>query len=593
MARRQKRKKYSCDFETTTNPDDCRVWAYGYMEIGNKSNYKIGNDMEEFMDWMKQEQADLYFHNLRFDGEFIVNYLLNHGWEWDNSGLPGTFNTIISKMGQWYMIDICYGYKQTAKGKAEKLHTVIYDSLKKLPFSVKNIAKDFKLKIMKGDIDYHEFRPVGHIITPEEYAYIKNDIEIVADALKIQFDQGLTKMTNGSDSLTGFKATISTKHFDKHFPILSLDVDKNIRFAYRGGFTWLNERFAGKTIERGMVFDVNSLYPAQMYNRPLPYSIPVPFDGKYEYDSEYPLHIQHIKCEFELKPGYIPTIQIKGNKRFKGNEYLKTSKGEVVDLYLTNIDMELFFEHYEVYEEVYVSGWKFRQKTGIFNKFIDKWTYIKQNSDGAIKLLAKLQLNSLYGKFASNPNVTGKVPVLKDDGSCGFIAGEEEFKDPVYTPMGVFITSWARHTCISTAQKCYDRIIYCDTDSIHLTGTEIPEVIKDIVDPGKLGFWDHETTFKKAKYIRQKTYMYEACMKEKRDENGEIETKDGKIKFIPCVPEEATKTKISVKCAGMPERVKEHVNFDNFDIGFTSKGKLLPKHVHGGVVLIDTDFTIK
>jgi hypothetical protein len=58
------RKQFSCDFETTTIPEDCRVWAYGYMEIGKKSNFKIGNSLEEFMEWCKKIKADLFFHNL-------------------------------------------------------------------------------------------------------------------------------------------------------------------------------------------------------------------------------------------------------------------------------------------------------------------------------------------------------------------------------------------------------------------------------------------------------------------------------------------------------------------------------------------------
>jgi hypothetical protein len=569
------RKKYSCDFETTTDPNDCRVWAYGWMEIGNKINYKIGNNLEEFMQWCEKEKADLYFHNLRFDGEFIVNYLLKNGYEYSDSGLPNTFNVIISSMGQWYMIDICYGYQKTKTGKSKpkKLHTKIYDSLKKLPFPVKKIAKDFKLTIEKGDIDYHSYRPIGHIITQEEYKYIKNDIEIIADALKIQFDQGLTSMTNGSDSLKGFKTMIPKEMFERLFPVLSLEMDKNIRYAYRGGFTWLNEKYANETLGKGIVFDVNSLYPAQMYDRPLPIGQPVYFVGKYVEDETHPLYIQHIRCEFSIKENRIPTIQIKKNLLFRQNEYLKNSDGEIVDLYVTNIDLELIQEHYNLYELEFLEGWKFRQATGVFRAFIDKWMYIKTTSDGAIKALAKLMLNSLYGKFGSNPDVTGKYPFLKNDGSCGFRLGDEEFKDPVYIPMGVFITSWARYTCITTAQKCYDRIIYCDTDSIHLIGEEVPEAIADIVDPDKLGFWKYEYTFERGKFVRQKTYVEEVRKKDK--ETGE------------------EKLVLEVRCAGMPEKVKEKVTIDNFKVGFNSFGKLLPKHVNGGIVLVDTEFTIK
>jgi hypothetical protein len=579
------RKKYSCDFETTTTTEDCRVWAYGYMEIGNKTNFKIGNSMDEFMLWVEKCQSDLYFHNLRFDGEFIVNWLLKNGFTWDKSGEPGTFFSIISNMGQWYMIDICYG----RKGK-KKIHTVIYDSLKKIPFPVKKIAKDFHLEIRKGEIDYAAPRPIGHEITEEEYGYIKNDIEIISDALDIQMNQnGLTKMTAGSDSLAGFKSIISKELFEKLFPVFDKDYDLNFRNAYRGGFTWVNERFKGMPIEHGLVFDVNSLYPSVMYVRPLPIGIPLPFKGKYEQDEDYPLYISHITCEFTLKEDRIPTIQIKKNLLFKENEYLHSSEGEIVDLYVTNIDLELIFEHYHVFNLTYLEGWKFKSKTGVFKKFIDKWMYVKVTEKGAKKLLAKLQLNSLYGKFASNPKVTGKVPYLKEDGSLGFKTGEEEFKDPVYTPMGVFITSWARWTTITAAQKCYDRIIYVDTDSLHLTGIDIPEAIADIVDPDKLGYWKHESTFKRAKFIRQKTYVEDIYAKEITI------TEEGKEKIIKveCEPHEATTTILNVKCAGMPDGIKKKVTFENFEIGFKSFGKLLPKHVDGGVVLVDTEFTIK
>ena len=303
------RKKYVSDFETTTKEDDCRVWAYGCMEIGNKKNLKIGTKIEDFMDWCKKEKCDIYFHNLKFDGSFIVNWLLHNGYTHSDDGLPMTFNTIISNMGQWYMIDICYGYK----GK-KKLHTKIYDSLKKLPFSVDVIGKAFNLGSNKVEVDpefYTRERNENHEITEEEYLYIYSDLEVMADALEIQFNQGLKAMTSGSDSLKGYKDVIGTKTFEKLFPILSLEDNEEIRWCYRGGFTWLNERYANKDIGGGIVFDVNSLYPSQMYYQPLPFGKPIKFNGKYVEDEDYPLYTQHIRCEFILKEGYIPTIQLK------------------------------------------------------------------------------------------------------------------------------------------------------------------------------------------------------------------------------------------------------------------------------------------
>lgn len=555
------RKRFSCDFETTTKLNDCRVWAWGTMEIGKSDTFQMGNSIDTFMQWVEKVQGNLYFHNLRFDGEFIVNWLLKNGFKWEHSGLPKTFHTVISKMGQWYMIDICYGYK-----KRKKCHTIIYDSLKKLPFTVEKIAKDFKLDIRKIDEDksfYEMEREIGHEITDDEMLYLKHDVEIISKALDIQLREGDTHITNGSDSLNEYKNIITKTMFERLFPVLSLELDADIRKAYRGGFTWVNEKYQEKELKNGIVFDVNSLYPSQMYQRELPYDVPISFKGEYQTDEKYPLYIQNMTCEFELKKNHIPMIQLKHNLMFGEHEYLKSSNDETVELYVTNVDLKLIKEHYNLYNVKYQYGWKFKSKTGLFKEFIDKWMYVKTHESGAKKILAKLKLNALYGKFATDPNVTGKIPYLKEDGSCGFRKGEEEYRDPIYTPMGIFITSWARYTTITAAQKCYDRIIYCDTDSMHLVGTSIPENIKDIVDAKKLGYWKHESTWQRGKFLRQKTYVEEI---------------DGRL---------------NVKCAGMPDRIKEKVTFENFKKGFKSFGKLMPKHVDGGIVLVDSEFTIK
>jgi len=137
-----------------------------------------------------------------------------------------------------------------------------------------------------------------------------------------------------------------------------------------------------------------------MYEKKLPFSEPIFFNGKYENDKVYNLYIQMITCSFEIKENKIPTIQIKHDMSFRGNEYLESSNGEIVCLVLTNIDLELFFEHYNVYELEFVCGWKFKSLQGIFKDYIDKWITRKNNAtiegNKAQRTLAKLMLNSLY-----------------------------------------------------------------------------------------------------------------------------------------------------------------------------------------------------
>ena len=148
-----------------------------------------------------------------------------------------------------------------------------------------------------------------------------------------------------------------------------------------------------------------------MYEKPLPFGEGVYFEGEYKEDKVYPLYIQMITCSFTLKPNKIPTIQIKNSRFFTGNEYLTTSHsedGDIVCLVLTNIDLKLFLEQYDVPKETlkYISGWKFKSINGLFTEYIDKWIAVKNqatiNKNKGERAMAKMMLNSLYRKICNN-----------------------------------------------------------------------------------------------------------------------------------------------------------------------------------------------
>jgi hypothetical protein len=560
--------KFTADFETTTDEFDCRVWAFGICEIGNPDFFTYGNNIDDFLKFCKaSNNATFYFHNLKFDGEFIMVRLFELGFRHvtDRKDLDTkTFTTLISDKGQFYSIKIVF----EKKGKRTNAIT-IYDSLKILPFSVSAIAKGFNLPISKLEIDYHQKREVGHILTPEEVDYLRNDVDIVARALDVLFKQGLDKMTQGSNALYDYKRTITTKRFEQWFPIPDYDAD--VRRSYRGGFTYLNPIYRGEDLGAGIVLDVNSLYPSVMHDRPLPYGEGIYFEGKYKEDKLYNLYVQMITCQFDLKPDHIPTIQLKNNLAFIPTEYLTTSGDEEVTMCLTSVDLELFFKHYDVYNITFHSGWKFKSTTGLFTEYIDKWSNIKIQSkiegNKAMYLLAKLMLNALYGKFALNPNVQGKIPYY-DNGVIKYWQGEKETRDPIYIPVGTFVTSWARYKTITSAQSVYDRFVYADTDSLHLLGTDVPENLD--ISATELGKWKLETIFSKARFLRQKSYI----------EYGHEWGKDDPDEF-------------NIVCAGLPESCYPFVTWENFHDGAVYSGKLQMKHVKGGIILKEIDFSIK
>ena len=593
---------YAADFETTTDIKDCRVWAYSLCNVENPSDFKYGNSIDDFIDWCKgKENYTLYFHNLRFDAEFILSYLGTHGYSFiedKKDRADFTYTTLIADTGEIYSLEI---YFKVTKNKVNKVK--ILDSMKVFPnFSVAKIAESFGLPISKLKLDYHRFRPVGYELQQYEIDYIRNDVEIVARALKQMFDNGLTKMTLASDALTYYKGTV--KNFRALFPLLDEESDNIARASYKGGFTYVSDKYKETELGEGMTLDVNSLYPSILRYDLLPYSWPVSFEGKYEPDDNYPLYVQTLTCKFELKPGKIPSIQIKGTPYFVANEYLTSSNDDIVTLTLTSVDLQLFFDQYNVEVLGWGGGLKFKAAKGLFNNYVDFWMNQKVNAakEGNLgqKQIAKLMLNSLYGKFGLSSIADKKVPVVSETGHVDYrmVCGEK--RDTVYCPVATFVTSYGRNKTIRTSQairdwgllhKGFDPYVYSDTDSIkcllqEADLDELKEVVQ--VDKYQLGYWDLEESYQKILAIRQKCY---------------ITLSEGRVH--PTV-------------AGLPKYLAPIINFDNFRRGFSTSGltidqlkemarnngateeeieeihhKTTYKHCNGGVVLVDTDFTIK
>lgn len=561
----------AADFETTTRLDDCRVWAWGIANVDTATSawdVEMGTDIESFVDYVAHCPGTVYFHNLVFDGMFIIDYLFRQGFEHvDKYPRNGEFTTLISNMGAFYSVTV-----QWRNGS----RTEFRDSYKKLPFKVSVIASAFQLPEAKGTIDYHALRPVGHQLTWDEREYLASDVLIIARALKKQLDSGMKKLTVGSDALSEYKKTIGQKLFDRTFPILAESMDDEIRKAYRGGWTYADKRFTGKITVPGRTYDVNSLYPSVMYNNLLPYGMPEYVEGCPEATDDYPLFIVSITFTARLKKNHVPCIQIKGSSRFIATEYQEIIS-EPVTLSCTNVDLALWEEHYDMDIISYNGGWLFHGIHDVFKDFIDKWSEIKQNSTGGMRVLAKLMLNSLYGKFATNPDITGKYPVMEDD-VVKLVMGPEEKREPVYTAMGVFITAYARDLTIRAAQANYDTFAYADTDSLHLLTPTDPGTLW--VDPKALGAWKYEYSFDRALFIRAKSYIEHLSPQDRH-------TADDcpHDEHIPGCDYET-------HVAGLPVVIGEKLTIEDFIGGRTFEGKLNPRRVPGGIVLVDVGFTL-
>lgn len=647
----KKYRYFVSDFETTVYSGQVHteVWASANVELFTEK-VNIFKSIKETFDFYVSLKSNVivYYHNLKFDGSFWLPFLMcdlklkqaleeidenNVEWVQDKYMKNNTFKYSISDMGQWYTIII----------KVNGYYIEIRDSLKLLPFSVKRIGKSFGTKHKKLDMEYKGFRYSGCEITEEEKRYIENDVLVVKEALEIMFQQDHTKLTIGSCCLEEFKRLTGKEDYEMYFPDLTqIEIDKEnygssnadeyIRKSYRGGWCYLVKGKEKQIKRNGVTFDVNSLYPSMMssesgnyYPTGKPYFwsgniIPDKAIGKNKY------YFIRIKTRFYIRENMLPFIQIKNSFLYKGNECLETTDiyndktGEYnrfykkdnathdskVILTLTMTDFELLKKHYELVDFEILDGCWFYSEIGLFDAYIEKYKKIKIESDGAIRELAKLFLNNLYGKMASSTNSSFKIAYDKGNGILGFKSIHAEEKQAGYIAVGSAITSFARNFTINGAQANYygvnkNGFCYADTDSIHCDITE--DKIKGItVHDTAFCNWKHESKWDIAIFTRQKTYIEHVTHESKKGQVVEVEP------FY------------NIKCAGMPDKCKNLFEMSlnppdeqelekysieerefilskkeltDFTIGLTVTGKLMPKRISGGIVLVDTTYKMR
>ena len=648
-------KTFVADFETTVydGQESTEVWASAMADISDPSdNVFVFHSIDETLQYIQflQEDVVLYYHNLKFDGNFWLWYLIHElhfkqGYEVIKEGEYTEYIMkkpreiannevvyVISDMGQWYTITFKYrGCKVTLK-----------DSLKLLPFSVRKIGKDFKTKHQKLEMEYKGKRFAGCEITTEEIQYIKNDVLVMKEALLMMFSEGHNKLTIGSCCLAEYKRIVGRYDWEKDFPRLdhialdpseygSSNADEYIRKSYKGGWCYLVEGANDRIYTDGTTADVNSLYPSMMHSESgnvYPHGKPIFFKGEPPEKAKLPnrYYFIRIRTRFYIKEGKLPFIQIKGNPRYKATEMLTTSdfkdrktgqyfkffydkngvkQDSIVELTLTCTDWILMQEHYDLVDLEILDGCWFFARTGMFDEYINKYKEIKMTSTGAQRQIAKLFLNNLYGKLATSPISSFKVAYLKDDESLGYQIQCAEDKEPVYIAAGSAITSYSRNFTIRAAQANYHGanergFKYADTDSIHCDLA--PDEIKGIkVDDNDFCCWKLESGWDKAIFVRQKTYI-EHIVEENRKP---IEKPYYNIKAAG-MPQ-TCKDLLNISLTGATKKDKEKYKNDkekldfitkprtmtDFKTGLTISGKLLPRCIKGGVVLEESYFTLR
>lgn len=532
------RNVFGLDLETDWSSDNTEAWVVQWA-LSDGKDEEVGHDHVDLRDlFLRYLLTDktyfFYIHNLNWDWEFFKYSVFNL---MEGYGCEVTLNRRLGNM-------ITCTMKMEGHGSIQ-----FRDSSLKMPGALYLLARTIGMEKLEGFLFYAGWSEDVDMTDPENWRYVKMDARIVATAMRALHKEGYNKSTSSGDCWMDAKRTIRDIHgknfWKNHFPRLSMELDKLLRRAYKGGINISQHR--GYIEAQICHDDINGMYSAVMRDYPLPYGMPIVTDQA----PENPDTLYVVKCriKLQLKEGRIPWF-VFGNHVDADMEGIKPTDPvescyHFHDMTLTSVDVSLLSDFYDIEtdpesEPLY---WCWAPSVGIFKEYIAKWQTVKRESKGSDPLMyqkAKLMLNGLYGRFALNPEGE-RTEMYYDEGEddLAYRTSVDVQEDmDAYLPYALFITAWARAILLEHVTLCGDaNVIHCDTDSvIHLGGPA------EGADYGPdLGQWDIE---------QRPVAMYEGGFK----------------RYIEVLRYPITHERdLSVACAGVPQRTDPH--HDDVPIG--------------------------
>ena len=520
---------------------------------------RMYHSVKELLEGLLEFNVDrCYFHNLKFDDSFIASYMRDDVIELGEWKVKSIKRTINNK-GMVYEDLLEYtGPRDEQKHRAPKHRCAIWDSAKIWNTTLRKLGEDFGV-YKKGE-GHEEALRVGCDARMEEYCL--QDCRVMMTAMEYYFKK-CSEETGGQRPYGWMTAAstaynlasmdmigiLGTKEFNNHFPPCDEEhgFPQYLREGYKGAVPLLDKAIKNTVLRDVMVFDVNSMYPTQLHNSPLPMGKPIPLDGAdmdrlMRIKERGKLWVAMVKMKMHVKKGHRATYMLK-RKNMEGdtladnvNDYEGTFADKESFQVITSVDMDYILRDYDIeYIEVLKAvGFEAdvdRQdlffgnmvKGNALSHFVGRWYAIKEQAskdkDKSLKAFAKLILNALYGKFGANPEHVSAEYVFEGDDMDMIRVREcdevEIEKAPKYLPLAMFTTSYARNMISNLCNVVgWDHVAYTDTDSIHCYGLSVDECVNRIkeagycVDGNDLGALKFESRWEYAIYVRNKGYFH-------------------------------------------------------------------------------------
>ena len=449
-------------------------FIWGFFDGENYMEFDGPYATENMVDVVSKFKGSVYAHNGgKFDFHFIIDYL-------EKEKALTVINGRIAK---------------AKMGKA-----TMRDSYCILPVPLSALEKDqFDYSILKkGKRELAENKIKISEYLKSDCLYLHKYVKEFTDTYGVNLTLAATALKQWGE--LGGKVPRSDKmYYDKFLP------------HYYGGRV---EPFKSGIFEGDYkIYDIKSAYPTAMqFEHPI---------GTDYYETRKP-------CDSQL-PNALLTVDCKSDGAFpmrtKEGLYFPREKGIY---HITGWEFIKAVETGTISNHKILNAYVFTE-TCSFKQYVDHFYAMKSEADfqlsiaktdteksfwGARRTFAKLFLNSLYGKFAANPQNYEEF-YLDEYGAFpknGFAPG------PLYKDMQLFsrdlpedkwkfynvvtaasITGWVRAYLWESIQRCQE-VLYCDTDSIICRNGDALPMGKD------LGNWDLEGQAHKVAIAGKKLY---------------------------------------------------------------------------------------
>jgi hypothetical protein len=405
------------------------------------------------------------------------------------------------------------------------------DSIFLTPGKLKDLCKDFKISQSKKEFDINEWAKNGYPITPEVKEYLKYDCISLYELLEkfySEFNVNDVKLTIAS---TAFNILLKDEKKRKALAnYISKEDEIEIRKAYKGGRCEVYKR-KGENLFK---YDVNSMYPFVMRNFLYPAGDMFRAINKREIDiciNKFK-NIGIVKANIKAPYNHIPYLVKKDETLNK----LIAPIGTWADYITTFEYLEALKRGYEI---DIIEAYLYKKKENHFKSYVDNYYNIKKTSTGAKKQIAKLMLNSVYGKFAqkrTNDKIVTLPYIIEKGlrisnfvplGSKMYTKEETYYYDRRINPIqSIFVTAYARHILYEGIENIINQggeVYYADTDAI-ITDIKLDN---NKVSDTELGKWALETQIEKYIGIDAKLYICDDKVKAK----GIPSTEQQKLKY--------------------------------------------------------------